>query len=77
VVLGVHRPIRRDELADLIGAGKQAHVDYNGRQWLVTDRLLILGLVKQRAGVGTGRYPVCLDPVELELHALSDLEVPW
>lgn len=78
VVLGVHRPIRRDDLADAIGAGQRVTVSLNGREWDVTDRLMVIGLVKQRAGVGAGRYPVYVDPVTLTLHETTGREeTPW
>lgn len=76
VVLGVHRPIRRDDLADQIRAGAKLTVSINSRSYTVNDRLMIIGLVKQRAGVGAGRYPVYLDPVTLTLHAMED-DLPW
>lgn len=72
LVLGVHRPVRRDDLADDLGSGGPVHVKVNGKSYLVNNRLMVLGLVKQRAGKGTGRYPVYMDPVDLELHEMAD-----
>lgn len=70
-VLGVHRPIRREDFADQIRAGTSIKVTINGRAYDVTDRLMVIGLVKQRAGTGAGRYPVYLDPVTLTLHEME------
>jgi replicative DNA helicase len=68
VVLGVHRPIRRDDLADQVRGGQTIRADINGQSYVVNDQLMVVGLVKQRAGKGAGRYPVYLDPVKLEMH---------
>lgn len=71
VVLGVHRPCRREDLADQMRSGERVDVSINGRTFRVTDQLMVVGLIKQRAGVGYGRFPAYLDPVKLTMHGVE------
>lgn len=72
IVLGVHRPIRKESIQNDIRAGMHLTVNISGEQHTVTDSLMMIGLVKQRAGIGYGRYAAYLDPVTLKLGALAD-----
>lgn len=71
VVLGVHRPCRRDDFADKMRSGERIHVTLNGQSFVVNDSLMVIGLIKQRAGVGYGRFPAYLDPVGLTMHGID------
>ena len=71
VVLGVHRPCRRDDLADKMRSGQRVHVTLNGQSFAVNDSLMVIGLIKQRAGIGYGRFPAYLDPVGLTMHGID------
>ena len=51
--------------------GEVVSVTIGGRSYVVNDQLMVIGLVKQRAGIGYGRYPAYLDPVKLELYGMD------
>lgn len=68
VVLGVHRPVRRTEHAEAMRSNAVVKTVINDQQYDVNDQLMIIGVVKQRSGIGYGRYPVYLDPIKLELY---------
>lgn len=71
LIFAVHRPCRSDAAQEAIAAGERPSITYGGRQIEVTEDLLMVGLVKQRGGLGHGRWPVRLDPVTLDLTDLS------
>lgn len=64
LILSLWRPIRTRDLA---GAGMSGQIGIDGALYDVTDKLLIIKLLKQRWGMGHGKFAGLIDPVKLDL----------
>lgn len=64
LVLALWRPIRTKDAG---GAGMSGQVNVGGQLFEITERLLVIKLLKQRWGMGYGRFAAYLDPVTLEM----------